>query len=335
MAQLCLYYVNEPDRDRWIPGDRLWRPWVRRLVRGKPRPSGIDKVFLNLRAGLDRLGVPYVVNKPFSRLGSSDMVGVLGRGRHCLDGYRQSNPIVAGVALMTHPSEWPTLCEDYPVVRYLQHSAWATDVYRPYFGDRCTIWPVGIDTDAWRPAPDAAKTTDFLVYVKFLWDREEKERTLLTPILDALRRRGLRHRLIRYGAYAPDDYAAALRESRAMIFLSEHESQGLAYQEALASGLPILAWDQGQCLDPNRFAWGQPHIPATSVPYWSEQCGVVFGDAARLDAALDEFLRAQASGLFAPREFVLSRLTLERCAADYLKIVTAAQASPDAVSAGG
>ena len=62
MAELCLYYVNEPDRDRWIPGDRLWRPWVRRLVRGKPRPSGIDKVFLNLRAGLDRLGVSYTVN---------------------------------------------------------------------------------------------------------------------------------------------------------------------------------------------------------------------------------------------------------------------------------
>ena len=102
MSRLCLYYVPEPERDRWLPGDRHWRPIVRRLVRGKPRPSGIDNVFLNLRAGLDRLGIAYVVNEPFRRLRASDAVGVLGRGRHCLDGYRQANPIVAGIGLMTH-----------------------------------------------------------------------------------------------------------------------------------------------------------------------------------------------------------------------------------------
>jgi glycosyltransferase involved in cell wall biosynthesis len=328
MATLCLYYVPDPERDRWLPGDRYWRPFVRRLVRGRPRPSGIDKVFLNLRAGLDRLGVSYSVNKPFGRLRPSDMVGVLGRGRHCLAGYRASNPIVAGVALMTHPSEWPTLLEEYPVVRYLQHSAWAADVYRPYFGDRCTIWPVGIDTDAWRPAPDASKTTDFLVYVKFLWEREEKERTILAPVLAALNARGLSHRLLRYGSYSPAEYGAALRESRAMVFLSEHESQGLAYQEAMASGVPILAWDQGECRDPNRFRWGQTYIPATSVPYWSDECGVVFNRVEEFDQRLDDFLRAAAAGRFSPREYVVTNLTLEICAARYMEIVRSAQTEP-------
>jgi hypothetical protein len=325
MSRLCLYYVPEPEADRWIPGDRHWRPLVRRLVRGRPRPSGIDKVFLNLRAGLDRIGVEYVVNRPFARLGASDMVGVLGRGRGSLAGYRAPNPIVAGVALMTHPSEWPTLCEEYPVVRYLQHSEWAAAVYRPYFGARCTVWPVGVDTDAWAPSADAAKQTDFLIYEKFLWDVEAKRQSIVAPIRTALARRGLTSELLRYGTYEPADYAGALGRSRAMIFLSEHESQGIAYQECLASGLPILAWDQGACLDPNRFAWGQPHIPATSVPYWDERCGVRFEHVHEFEPRLDEVLEARRAGRFAPREFVLVRLTLERCAAHYMEIVDGAQ----------
>ena len=328
MSRLCLYYIRAPERDRWIPGDRYVRPLVRRIVRGRPRPSGIDKVFINLRAGLDRLGAEYEVNRPFSRLGSSDMVGVLGRGRASLAGYGAPNPIVAGVALMTHPSEWPTLCDEYPVVRYLQHSEWAAAVYRPYFGDRCTVWPVGIDTDAWRPAPAAAKDTDVLLYVKLLWDVEEAERTLVAPIREALTRRGRSVQLLRYGSYTPGEYASALTRSRSMVFISPHESQGIAYQECLSSGVPVLAWDQGECRDPNRFSWGQPHIPATSVPYFSPECGLRFERPDQLEERLDEFLLGVDGDSFSPRDYVLRELTLERCSAHYLAIVDAAQREP-------
>ena len=103
---------------------------LRRAIRGSERPGGIGKVFSNLLLGLDQLGVAYLVNPPFKALQGDDLVGVLGRGRYALDGYDRPNPIVAGIGLMTHPSEWPDLCEQYPVVRYLQHSAWATNVYK-------------------------------------------------------------------------------------------------------------------------------------------------------------------------------------------------------------
>jgi len=253
MSRLCLYYILPKATDRWIPGDRFIRPAIRRIVRGKPRPGGVDKVFLNLKSGLERLGVPLQINLPFKRLRSDDFVAVLGRGRDCLDGYDKPNPVLAGIGLMTHPSEWPDLCETYPIHKYLQHSKWCDDVYRPWFGDRCDIWPVGIDTDEWAPGHDSGKSIDFLIYDKIHWDRDARNLDLLLPIQDALNRRGLTWEVLRYGAYAPAQYRRALARCRAMIVLSGHESQGIAYQEALSAGVPVLAWDPGFVFDPNRF----------------------------------------------------------------------------------
>jgi len=328
MSRICLYYRVEPERDRWLPGDRYIRPSLRRAVRGRPRVDGLGKVFGNLRAGLDQLGLDYQVNLPFDQLQLDDRVGVLGRGRFSLEGYDQPNPIVAGIGLMTHPSEWPTLCDDYPVAAYLQHSEWTNELYKPYFGERCRVWPVGIDTEAWRPEPAAPKTGDCLVYDKIMWNRDVMAPQLLDPIRAELRRRGLRFSELRYGRYDEKTYRAALREASFMIFLCEHESQGLAYQECLASDVPILAWDQGRCLDPNRFAWGQPEIPATSVPYFDESCGRRFRDIGEFPERLDEFLDLAKHGALAPRQYVLENLTLEKCAANFVDILDEARSHP-------
>ena len=58
---LNLFY-EEPDPDRWLPFDRHPRRLIRQLVRGPDQPGGAMRVFLNLRAGLDRLGATYRVN---------------------------------------------------------------------------------------------------------------------------------------------------------------------------------------------------------------------------------------------------------------------------------
>jgi hypothetical protein len=321
MSRICLYYRKAPEPDRWIPGDHAVRAVVRRVVRGKPRMGGVDKVFYNLRLGLDQLGVEYLVNLPFKELRKDDRVGVLGRGRYSLQGYDRANPIVAGIGLMTHPSEWPTLCEDYPVTRYLQHSQWANDVYRPYFGDRCGVWPVGIDTDSWAPAPAQDKDIDLLIYDKVMWNHD-----IATPPLDAIIRNfALRQKLVvakvTYGQYAEQDYRSILSRSKAMIFLCEHESQGLAYQECMASGVPVLAWDQGHYLDPHRLSRGQPEISATSVPYFDERCGERFLGTDDFGEKLSIFIDRIDASAYRPRDFVLENLTLKGCAAQFLSFL--------------
>jgi len=57
---LNLFYEDKDDR--WFPGDRHLRRMARRVLLGEPRMSGQLRVFLNLCAGLDRLGIRYRVN---------------------------------------------------------------------------------------------------------------------------------------------------------------------------------------------------------------------------------------------------------------------------------
>jgi hypothetical protein len=325
MSRICLYYVSEPERDRWVMGDRHVRQFIRKIIRGASRPGGVDKVFINLCLGLDKLEIPYEVNLPFEQLQKGDRVGVLGRGRNCLNGYNQPNPIVAGIGLMTHPSEWPNLCEEYPVVKYLQHSDWANDVYKPYFGDHCDIWAVGINTDLWQPTLYENKSVDFLLYNKIMWDYDQRVGDLLTPIREYLNQQGLTFEELRYGSYKQQDFQAALSRCRAMIFLCEHESQGIAYQECLASDVPILAWEQGKYLDPRRFAWGIPSVSASSVPYWDERCGIKFQNINEFPTKLAEFLEKLNQKQFHPRDYILENLTLEICALNYIEILNQAK----------
>lgn len=321
MPRLIIYDRKDPPRDRWIPGDRYVRPIVRRIVRGAPRPGGLDKVRTNLCLGLDKLGASYVVNPPFNKIRDTDLVTVLGRGRTCLEGYRRANHIMAGIGLMTHPAEWPNLFNEYPVVCYLQHSEWVRNIYAAYFGEsRVKTWPVGIDTDTWVPSPDDKKTVDFLIYDKIMWERSRNEAELLNPILEVFRRRQITWEVIRYGEYRPDTYRASLRRCRAMLFLCEHESQGIAYQEAMSAGVPILAWNQGWWLDPNRIKWNAKHTPATSVPFFDQRCGIWFRDILEFGDKLDTFLTNLKSGVFDPRSYVTEVLSIPLCAARFIEL---------------
>ena len=317
MSRICLYYKPHPETDRWVSGDRFVRPLVRRIIRGKPRPGGVDRVFLNLKLGLDRLGLDYLVNLPFSKLRPDDRVGVIGRGRHVLEGYDRPNPIVGAIALMTHPSEWPTLCDEYPVVTYLSHCEWVNDLYRPYFGDRCMLWAVGIDTQEWAPATNVKKSVDVLIYDKTRRFRDSHAE-LHRAVGAAIRTLGLTSETLVYGQYSPAEFKESLARSRCMAFLSAHESQGLAYQEAMSMGVPIVAWDPGICEDPERFKWGTPHIATTTVPFFEPRCGVRFRLPGEFADALALVLEQSRAGELDPRSYVLDRLTVERASGHFV-----------------
>jgi hypothetical protein len=318
---LCLYFIKPPETDRWIFGDRYVRKFIRRIVRGKDRPGGVEKVFINLCNGLDLINKPYSINLPFNQLSPTDKVAILGVGSHCLDGYTQPNKIVAGIGLMTHPSEWKDLCTQFPVVKYLQHSDWANEVYKPYFGDRCHTWAVGIETNKWKPDTLVQKKYDFLIYNKIRWEHQKMDETLRLPIIEHLKSINATFTEIVYGKYQSDDFKSLLNQSKAVIFLCEHESQGIACCEALAMNIPVFAWENGFCLDPNRFKWGQQEIPATSVPFFDETCGMKFKDFEEFEQKIELFTNKVNRNEFSPQKYILNNLTLEKSAQRFLEIM--------------
>jgi hypothetical protein len=66
--------------------------------------------------------------------------------------------------------------------------------------------------------------------------------------------------------------------------------------------------------------WGDPHIPATSVPYWDERCGMTFEDAGAFAEQFDAFWERVEAGALEPRAYILENLTLEKCAHRYVDI---------------
>jgi len=322
MNRLCLYFKKAPASDRWVPGDHLIRPLVRRVLRGKPHYDGVDKTFINLCLGLDKIQMPYVINLPFKNLTIHDRVAVIGRGKACLEGYQQSNQIVAGVGLMDHPGQWPDLCEQYPIKTYLQPSKWAADLYRPYFGSqRVDLWAAGIQTDVWAPKPEVKKDIDVLIYDKIRWRREETQEPRKELIETIAHTRGLNTFHLRYGSYTPEEYQELLSRSRSLVFLCEHESQGLAYQEALSSDVPVLAWENGYCLSPDYEKWFPQKIRATSVPHFDSRCGMKFVGLHDVEDVFDEFWSSVITSAYTPREYILENLTLERSAAEFLEFI--------------
>lgn len=321
---LNLFYL-EPDPDRWVLGDRFPRKAIRRLVRGPRRPGGQTRVYLNLRAGLDLIGVPYRVNDFKHAMAHPDeLVCIIGKP-FVLDLKEWRNPILFGAATFSHPLEDPEIFERLPVQHILVPGPWMERMCKPYWGERVQAWPVGIDTRRWRPGPKE-RDVDVLLYDKVLWNREDRVCTVLEPIREILARRGLRVAMLRYGAYREEEYEALLKRSRSMIFLCEHETQGIAYQQALSCDVPILAWDrEGFWEDPAFY----PHLvrfgPASSVPYFDQRCGERFRDLEDFEGKLDLFSGALGEGRYRPREFVEERLTLEGCARDYRDIATSVQ----------
>ncbi|HVS90629.1 MAG TPA: hypothetical protein VHE59_01265 [Mucilaginibacter sp.] len=322
MKRIHLYFRTAPPKDRLLPGDRYLFALLKKAFK-KERISGLKKVFLNLARGFDELDIDYDINVPFQKVKPGEPVVVLGDGKYALQGYKCANKIIAGIGLMTNPAEWPDLFDQYPVAVYLQHSEWAKNIYARHFGaNRCGIWAAGIDTEKWSPFPNTGKSIDVLVYDKIMWDKESTRQNLKMPILARLASLGLACKEITYGSYTEEEYRGLLEQSSSMIYLCEHESQGFALCEALSMNVPVLAWDQGLWLDPNRFKWGESEpVPATSVPCFDERCGMRFKDIAEFDTTFDSFRGKVKEHAFSPRDYVLENLTLKKSAQKMLEII--------------
>lgn len=318
---LNLFY-EEPDADRWTRFDRYPRRVARWALRGPKQPGGTMRAYLNLRAGLDRLGVRYRANDfRYLQANPDELACVIGQP-FVLNKLPLQTPILFGTSIYNHPNDNPDLPRQRPIRRVLVPCAWTVSMFSAVWPGLVSAWPTGIDTDRWSLSMRANKDVDVLIYDKIVWHRPRYLRTIVEPLLAELRRRNLSFQVLRYGSYREEQLHKLSRRARSMVYLSHHETQGIAAQQMLSSGIPLFAWDRGGLWkDP---AYAPHHVrfaPVTSVPYWDGRCGVKFKSGVDLLPAFDEFWFGVEAGIFAPRDMIVESLTLEQRAKAYLDLV--------------
>lgn len=323
MQTLNLFYA-EPNPDRWIKYDRYPRQFIRRILRGKFKPGGQMMVALELIKGLDKLKIPYRFNDyRYAKKHPDELIGIIGKP-HLIFERRFKNPILFGASVFSHASESPDLLLKYSNIKeVLVPGEWMRRMFEPYYGTSVKAWPVGIDTDKWNPEIKVNPQYDFLIYNKIRWGKAHFKKQLVEPIENALKRSNLTFTSIVYGEYKHEDLLDKVAKSKAVIFLCEHETQGLAYQQILATNTPILAYDQQIFwLDPHYYPEKVKFGPVSSVPYWNKSCGVKFKNIEEFDSKLLTFTKMFNSKKFAPEKYILENLTLEKCAQEYYQIYT-------------
>jgi glycosyltransferase involved in cell wall biosynthesis len=318
-GRTVLLFFEDVEHDRFVKGDRHLRRAARRLYHATTsgqRVSGFEIAFQLLVTALERAGCRVVINNErLARRHPTHPVGICGYP-HVLDRWALPNPAVLGPGLFDHPTQAPRLMDDPRFRSYLVPCEWMREMFAALYGDATRVWFAGMDLERVPDYRDQPKDIDLLVYDKIRWNRDVLVPGILEPVLAEAARRGLRVERLPYGGYQPADYHQLLQRSRGMLFLCEHETQGLAYQEAMTANVPILAWDPELWLDPHRASYTSEPIVASSVPYFSSACGDRFRDVAEFPDALTRFLRDLPT--YEPRRYVREHLSLERSAAQYL-----------------
>ena len=187
-------------------------------------------------------------------------------------------------------------------------SQWVKDKFINKFNlpeEKIAIWPVGIEEFDNIREP----SYDCLIYFK---RRDESE---LSTVKKFLVDRGLSYRMVEYGGYDEVGFRNLVNQAKFCFLINGTESQGIAVQEIMSMGTPIIAWDIKEWLDQ-----GEAYrVPATSIPYWDDRCGEKFYSVDKLEETFDNFY-ARIND-YDPKAYVKENLSFESSVKTLLDIL--------------
>ena len=195
---------------------------------------------------------------------------------------------------------------------YIQPSLWVASLFQL----RLHTIPVQqlafpVDTEAFTNTNRRVLENSVLNYTKVMLYCKKRDPALFAVAKQFLEKKGYDVVEFNYGSYKEDFFKKALETVSCALWIGCHESQGFAFQETLASDVPICVWNVVSLQD--EWGGGRPNIPATTCGYWSPMCGEVFYHANELEGCWNTF--QSKLHMYQPREFVLKELSVEACAA--------------------
>mgnify|MGYP001160135531 FL=1 len=189
-------------------------------------------------------------------------------------------------------------------------SQWVKDLYVNKFGfpeNKINNWPVGVEEF------DNVREVNFdcLIYFK---RRDQRE---LDAVKKFLVKNGFTYRMVEYGTYGEDGFRQLVNSAKFCFLINGTESQGIAVQEIMSMGVPIIAWDIKEWLDQ-----GEAYrVPATSIPYWDERCGEVFFNKDELEETFSKFYATINE--YDPKGFIEDKLSFEKTVEQLMEIFNA------------
>jgi len=286
---VCLYYSNASHR-------------------------GPGKVVENLKKGIEKIG-GYTTTMLDSK--SAKYHGML---QFChpeiLNSFhKEKRKILLGPNLFVLPNEIPALCENFIV--FVVPAAWVKDLYSNFDiinKKNIYVWSVGIDTDAWQPDENLGQSEfDCLIYYK---NRTLEDLRITEAVCKKF---NLSYKIIKYGEYKEEDLLKTsqklVNKNGFAILLTGTESQGIAQQQIMSTGLPCYVFNQNYWKSDD----GLYKVKATSVPYFDQTCGAI-SDSLSLKH-FDEFLQNVKQNKYSPRKYILDNHTLEKSAYQYFDIL--------------
>ena len=161
--------------------------------------------------------------------------------------------------------------------------------------EKLAVWPVGIEEFNNIREPNY----DCLIYFK---RRDQSELDAVKQFLD---NKNLSYKMVEYGGYGEDGFKQLVNSAKFCFLINGTESQGIAVQEIMSMGVPIIAWDIKEWLDQ-----GEAYrVPATSIPYWDDRCGEVFFNIDDLEVTFSKFYATLDQ--YDPKAFIKDNLSFE------------------------
>jgi len=173
--------------------------------------------------------------------------------------------------------------------------------------DKLAVWPVGIEEFDNIREPNY----DCLIYFK------RRDQSELDAVKKFLNSNGLSYRMVEYGTYGEDGFKQLVNSAKFCFLINGTESQGIAVQEIMSMGVPIIAWDIKEWLDQ-----GEAYrVPATSIPYWDERCGEVFFNKDELEETFSKFYATINE--YDPKSFIRDNLSFSKTVEQLMEIFNA------------
>ncbi len=207
----------------------------------------------------------------------------------------------------------PLFAHTYDPTRFFFNtlSPWVNTLYREFTNIDMPFINAffGITTDSIQSTKECNKT-HVMIYFKSTFPEK------LQFAENYLTNHAIPYHKIIYGSYKDSEFKETLKNTKFVIWIGRHESQGFALQETLASNVPILLWDVQTMYEEysngrivyESYKHRDYKMIASSAPYWSNDCGIRFLQKEDFESSFQRMMETYTT--FRPREYVDRNLSI-------------------------